>query len=151
VKNFSFRLEQALRWRQTQVSLQKSRVAGAAGVVAEIAATLEVRRAELANAAARIAEGPTGAALVSYAGFKEKSRARIGELEAQALAAQRTLTVEMNRLTEAGQRSHLLENLKQAGETRWRREFDRELADFADEAFLCRLQKIQSKTGRTGA
>jgi hypothetical protein len=140
MKAFTFPLEQALRWRETQVNLRKSRVAGAAGRLAEIAAILEGRRAELANAASRIVDGPTGAALVSYAGFREKSRAWIRDLEAQALAAQRTLTLEMNGLTEARQRSRLLENLKQTDQTRWRREFDRELATFADEAFLCRTK-----------
>jgi flagellar biosynthesis/type III secretory pathway chaperone len=140
MKAFTFRLEQALRWRQTQVDLQKSRVAGAAGRLAETAAILEARRAELANAAARIADAPTGAKLASYAGFNEKSRARIRDLEAQALVAQRTLTLEMNRLTEAGKKSRLLESLKQTSQGRWRREFDRELAEFADEAFLCRIQ-----------
>ena len=156
MKAFAFRLEQVLHWRQTQVNLQKSRVAGAAGRLAEIAANLEARRAELATAAARIAEAPTGAALASYAGFRERSRVRIGDLEAQALAAQRALTLEMKRLTEANQRSRLLEHLKQAGQDRWSREFDREIAAFADEAFLCRMhlrrtEKIQLKTERTGA
>jgi hypothetical protein len=140
MKAFTFPLEQALRWRETQVNLRKSRVAGAAGRLAEIAAILEGRRTELANAAARIVDAPTGAALVSYAGFREKSRARIRDLEAQALVAQRTLTLEMNGLTEARQRSRLLENLKRTDQTRWRREFDRELATFADEAFLCRIK-----------
>jgi len=148
VKAFAFRLEQALRWRETQVSLQKSRVAGAAGRLAGIAARLEARRIELANAAARIVETPTGAALASYAAFKEKSRAQIRDLEAQALAAQQTLTLEMNGLTEASRKSRLLENLKRTAQDRWRLEFDREIAVFADEAFLCR---IQSKKGRTGA
>jgi flagellar export protein FliJ len=140
MKAYTFRLEQALRWRETQAILQKTRVAGAVGHLAEIVASLEARRVELANAAVRIAYGPTGAALASYAGFREKSRARIGDLEAQALAAQRALDLEMNRLMEANQRSRLLENLKRAGQDRWRREFDRELAAFADEAFLCRIQ-----------
>jgi hypothetical protein len=141
MKAFAFRLEQALRWRETQASLRKTRVAGAAGRLALIAASLEARRVELANAAVGIADGPTGAALASYAGFREKSRATIGDLEAQALAAQRTLDLEMNRLMEANQKSRLLENLKRSGLDRWRREFDRELAAFADEAFLCRRLK----------
>jgi hypothetical protein len=140
MKAFTFRLEQALRWRETQATMQKTRVAGAAGRLAEIADSLEARRVELANAAVRIADGPTGAALASYAGFREKSRARIRDLDAQALAAQTALTLEMNRLMEANQRSRLLENLKRTGQDRWRREFDRELAAFADEAFLSRIQ-----------
>jgi hypothetical protein len=140
MKAFTFRLEQALRWRETQVNLQKSRVAGAAGRLAEIELILEARRTELSTAATRIIDAPTGRALESYAGFKEKSRARIRDSEAQALVAQRTLALEMNRLIEARQKLRLLENLKRGGEERWRREFDRELAAFADEAFLCRLQ-----------
>ncbi len=60
--------------------------------------------------------------------FKEKSRARIRDSEAQALVAQRTLNLEMNRLIEARQKMRLFENLKRAGEVRWRREFDRETA-----------------------
>jgi hypothetical protein len=41
----------------------------------------------------------------------------------------------------------LLENLKESGEGIWRRQFDRELSAFADEAFLSRLQSKK----RTGA
>jgi flagellar export protein FliJ len=145
VKAFGFRLEQVLRWRETQVNLQKPRVAVAAGRLQEIAATLEARRAELSAAASRIMEAPTGDALVSYAAFRERSNARILDGEAQALVAKRTLNIEMNRLVEANQKVRLLENLKRTAQGRWNREFDRELAAFADEAFLCRLQ---SKTER---
>ena len=140
MKAFAFRLEQSLRWRDTQLDLQRSRVAAAAGRLAEIVAVLDARKAELLIAAARILEAPTGGTLDSYAAFKEKSRARIRDSEGQVLVAQRTLTLEMNRLIEARQKFRLLENLKSTGEDRWRREFDRELAAFSDEAFLCRLR-----------
>jgi len=140
MKAFTYRLEQVLRWRETQVNLRKSAVAVAAGRLAEIEAIWEARRAELSTAVAGIGGGPTGSVLGSYAGFKERSLARIRDSEAQALVAQRTLTLEMDRLIEAGQKLRLLENLKRTDQDRWRREFDRELAAFADEAFLCRLQ-----------
>jgi flagellar export protein FliJ len=140
MKAFAFRLEQALRWRETQVNLQKSRVAVAAGRLKEIAAILEARRAELSSATSRIVDSPTGDALVSYAAFRERSNLRIRDGEAKVLVAQRTLNLEMNRLLEASQKVRLLENLKRKAQGRWTREFDRELADFADEAFLCRLQ-----------
>ncbi len=148
MKTFKFRLEQALRWRETQVDLQKSRVAEAVGRLAEIASLLNARKAELAGATALIHDEPTGVALGSFAGFKEKSRMRIRDLEAQSAVAQRTVELEMNRLIEANQRVKAVENLKQRDEGRWRRELERELAAFADEAFLCR---VQSKTERTGA
>jgi hypothetical protein len=140
MKAFSFRLEQALRWRRTQVDLQKSRVAGAAGRLAEIQAFLEARQAELSNATAGIGSAPTGFGLGSYAVFKDRSIARIRDLQAQALVAQRTVALEMNRLIEANRRVKLVENLKHGAHDRWLREFDRELAAFADEAFLCRRQ-----------
>src|SRR5580693_598836 len=104
MKAFAFRLEQALRWRETQVRLQKSRVAAAAGRLAEIEAIFHARRSELSIAAAGIVDCPTGSVLEFYAGFKEKARARIRDSEAQALAAQRTLALEMNRLIEANQK-----------------------------------------------
>jgi hypothetical protein len=43
-------------------------------------------------------------------------------------------------LIEANQKLRLLENVKRTDQGRWRKEFDRELAALADEAFLCRLQ-----------
>ena len=143
MKAFTFRLEQALRWRQTQVDLQKSRVAGAVCRVAEIGAILKPLKAGLSSAAADIIHESSGGALDSYAGFRERSRARIHDCEAQAAVAQRTLTLEMNRLIEANQKVRLLENLRRTHRGRWHTGFERELAAFADEAFLCR---IQSKT-----
>ena len=155
MKVFSFRLEQALRWRAAQVDLAKTRAAAAAGRVAGIGAELASQMSGLSTAATRIIDGPTGGSLESYARFKEKSHARIRDLEGQALAAQRLLTLEMNRLTEANQKLRLLENFKHASQERWRKEFDRELADFADESFLTRLptsrissRKLQLKDGR---
>lgn len=140
MKAFSFRLEQALRWRAAQVDRVKTSAAAAAGRLAGIEAELESQRSELSTAAVRILDRPTGGALESYARFKEKSSVRVRDLEERLLAAQRALTLEMNRLIEANQRLRLLENFKHASQGRWRKEFDRELADFADEAFLCRLQ-----------
>ncbi|HEY3824617.1 MAG TPA: hypothetical protein VGL82_08660 [Bryobacteraceae bacterium] len=140
MKAFTFRLEQALRWRETQVNLRKARVAVATARLAEIEALREARKAEMSAAAAGIVDGSTGAGLASYAGFREKARAGIRDAEAQTLVAQRTLTLEMNGLMEARRQLRLLENLRHAAETRWQQDFDRELATFADEVFLSRMQ-----------
>jgi hypothetical protein len=148
MKAFTFRLEHALRWRETQVGLQKSRVAVSAGRVAEIEATLDALRSELSIAAAGIIDGPTGIALESYSRFHERSSARIRDFEAQALAAQRALVLEMNTLIEAGQKVRLLENFKQSEQGCWRREFDRELVAFADEAFRSRAQSKNRARGQ---
>jgi hypothetical protein len=139
MKAFTFRLEQALRWRETQVNLQKSRVAAAAGRLAETEALLAARQA-----------GHTGEALGLYARFRRKSLAGIRDCEAQVLVLQRNLTLELNRLIEANQKLRLIENLKQTDRGLWLKEFDRELAAFADEAFLSRIQSVNRRARSSG-
>lgn len=150
MKAFRFRLEQALRWRENQVNLEKSNVAGAAAQLAQIEARLEKQKSELTSATAMLIEEPTGAVLESYAGFKEASRARIRDSEAQVLAAQRALALEMSRLVEANRKLRVLENLKGTDSGLWRKEFDRELAVFADEAFLGKIQSENRRARSSG-
>jgi flagellar export protein FliJ len=147
VNAFVFRLDQALRWRATQVNLQKARVAGAAAGAARAQAAVDSQRAELASQSVEVARGSTGTALGSYAGYAGRSRAQILRLQEHAVAARKALDTEINRLMEANQKVRLLEKLKQTEQGQWQREFDRELSAFADEAFLSRLQSKK----RTGA
>ena len=136
MKAFTFRLEQALRWRGTQVAAQQSRVAAAAAQWFAVEALLTSAKAEAAGGAADIIRQPTNLALSSYAAFTERSRARIRQLEANLAAAERTLAAERELLLAANQKLRLLENLKHDAQLRWRSEFDQELSAFADEAFL---------------
>jgi hypothetical protein len=139
MKAFTFRLEQALRWRGTQVAVQQARVAAAAAQRAAVEALLTSARAEAAGGAADIIDitrGPTGFPLSSYAAFIDRSRTKIRQLEANLTAAERALAVERDLLVTANRRLRLIENLRHDAQLRWRAEFDRELAAFADEAFL---------------
>jgi flagellar export protein FliJ len=158
MKAFSFRLEQALRWRGTQVTTQQSRVATAAAQRSAAQASLTSARAEAASGAADIIDisrEPTGFSLSSYASFIDRSRVRIRQLEANLAAAERTLAVERDLLIAANRKLRLLENLKHDAQLRWRTEFERELSAFADEAFLVcqeRVHRERDKIGkRTGA
>ncbi len=139
MKVFSFRLEQVRRWRETEVSLQESRVAAASAKLAEIRAAIEARRRELDTA--RVSGNADGADLRAYADFRQRTEARIRDLEGQAVVAQHTLSTEMNRLVEANRKVKLIENLKQRVRGAWTREFERELGAFADEAFLNRYNR----------
>lgn len=147
MKAFSFRLEKALRWRETQLNLQKSRVAGAAASVSGVEALIETRTAEAMDGAAEIIRAPTGIALAAYAGFRQKNRTMIRQLKEQLAAAKRAHAGEMEHLIEANRKLRLLENFKEHEQGEWRKDFERDLAAFADEAFLT---GIQSKK-RTGA
>jgi flagellar export protein FliJ len=147
MKAFAFRLEQALRWRGEQASLQKSRLSAAVGRAAKMNAALESGKAEARSAAAAVKQSPDGAALSAYAGFAARSKARIHDLEKQTREAEGALAAEMSRLVEANRAVRLLEKLRHTEQDRWRRAFDREIETFAGEAFLHRLQSRK----RTGA
>lgn len=141
MKAFSFRLDQVLRWRQMQVTLQEARLAAAAARLAEIRAAIDSRNRELTAAATSIATTRTGADLALYSDFRQRIRIRIRDLESQAQIAQRTVAQETARLVEANQKRKLLENLKADARSEWTRAFDRELSAFADEAFLNRSRR----------
>jgi flagellar export protein FliJ len=149
MKAFTFRLEQVLRWREMQVGLQQARAAEAAGHASQLRSSVDAQKAEAVAGAAQIAREATGVALASYARFVEASRARIQEAEARAAKAQRALALERDRLVEANRRLRLLEDLRKAGLGRWRKEHDRELTAFADEAFLGRIKSKMPSANRT--
>ena len=140
MKAFSFRLEQALRWRETQAAAQKARLAAATGRALHAQAALDSRKAELAGESRQVTRGPTGTILGSYGAYARRSRVEIQQLHQLHQAAKHAASAEMNRLLEANRGVRLLENLKETEQCGWRRCFEREMSAFADEAFLCRLQ-----------
>jgi hypothetical protein len=150
VRAFVFRLDQALRWREAQVALQKSRVSGAAGRLAAIEGRLISRNTESSAEAAHIALQPTGAGLSSYPGFAESSRREIGKLQTQMKEAQSAVTAEMKALVEANRRLLLLENLKSGARATWVRELDRETAQFADESFSAGYNRGKKRARSSG-
>ena len=140
MKAFTFRLEKVLRWREAQLDIEKSRAAAALAHISQIQAAIEHQRSETAEAAQYIAREPGGNAIGAYGRFLERNRARSREFNEQMGAARKALAAELKRVVEANRKLHLLEKLKSAERTRWRSEFDHELGQFADEAFLGRLQ-----------
>jgi flagellar export protein FliJ len=136
VKAFTFRLEQALRWRGTQVSAQQARVAAAVARRSSLLTQLDAIKAEAAIGAADIIREPAGVALAAYPAFAARTHARISQLDTDLAAAERALAVGMDLLVVANTELRLLENLRSREQARWRTEFDRELSTFADEAFL---------------
>ena len=141
MKAFHFRLDQALRWRGTQLDLEKSRVSLAAQRLQELRAEIETRRAELSDGAGQFsASGGTGSSLTLWAGFTERARGQIKDLENSATQAEQALNAQLQLLTEANRKVQLLENLKQSEQSKWHAEFNRDLEAFAGESFLFRLQ-----------
>ena len=154
MKAFSFRLEQALRWRETQVSAQKSRVAAAAGQ-----ASRNSDRARLAKGGGDKQRCGPLSANQQVPRWRCMPRSSANRARGFAISMRNSrspsapLHVKWIDWSTPTGSSRLLENLKQTDTGRWRREFDRELAAFADEAFLCRIplktrSKLQLKNGR---
>jgi flagellar biosynthesis chaperone FliJ len=136
MKAFRFQLDQARRWREAQVNLQKASVAVAAGQLAQLESAIQAQRCALENAGRQTVAGTTGSLMQSYAAFRAATTARLHEYESQAIVARQNVTLEMNRLIEANQKLGVIEKLKSSDYAKWRSDFDRELAAFADEAFL---------------
>jgi flagellar biosynthesis chaperone FliJ len=146
MKAFHFRLDQALRWRSTQVEIERARVAMAAGVVRDIQGEIEQRRMALSTGCEQISrDGTLGASLAQWAAFQDRTRREIKALEGKAAEAEKALAAQMQLLTEANRKLQLLENLKQTAKAQWQAGFSRELEAFAGESYLFSLQ---SKNGR---
>jgi chromosome segregation ATPase len=138
VKAFHFKLEQAVRWREAQVTAQKARVSSAAARLTELEAALDSLRSSLSEAQRDLPH--CGKDLQFFAAFGAVTTAHIRDFETQIAQARQSVTLEIKRMVEANQRARVLQNLRSAQHRDWRREFDRELATFADEAFVSRKQ-----------
>ena len=148
MKAFSFRLDRVLQWRVTQITLQQTKTAAAAGRLAAVEAALESIHIEESQAReAVIAHSTTGAGLSSYAAFASFAQRRIKELQAHEAEARKALGIELTALKEANRKMQLLENLKETRHVRWEKDFERETAAIADEAFLSRLLQSRKQAG----
>lgn len=146
MKAFQFRLEQTLRWRATQVEIEKSRVAAAAQSVTNLQRDLDSLRTELVAGSVQLAErGAAGDALSVWAAFENRTHRQVKEKESKVPEALKALSEQMNVLVQANRRLQLLENLRQKASKNWQADLNRELEAFAGEAYLVRLQ---SKNGR---
>jgi hypothetical protein len=146
MKAFHFRLDQAMRWRSTQIEVERARVSLASQLVRHIQGEIGNHEAALLAGSEQLSTGGSmGASLAPWAVFQDRARREIKALESKAAEAEKALAVQMQFLTEANRRLQLLENLKQAAQAQWKAEFSRELEAFAGETYLFRLQ---SKNGR---
>jgi hypothetical protein len=150
VKAFSFRLDQALRWRATQLDIEKARVATAAKRLADIRNVLAKLQSDIRNSTSQLGPVCDGSALGILAAYTEKNRRQIGELEKGMKRAEQDLATQTQLMLEANRKLHLLENLKRSAQTQWNNEFTRELEAFAGETFLGRLQSKKRARSSVG-
>jgi len=140
MQTFQFRLERILSWRRKEFEAEKARL----GQLMAAQKLLEAVQRGIAAAWDRagrelLAGGPVyGTDLAALGGF----RARL-ERDLEANARQRKegaekIAVQQGRVIEADRRVRLLEKLRHRRLDEWRAAWDRELENFAGEAFLAR-------------
>lgn len=145
MKAFHFRLDQALRWRTTQLDLEKSRVSAAARRLASIREAIEATRVAVNQGAAELRAGADGLSLSAWGAYSDRSARRVRDLEKHAKEAEQSLAAQMQALLAASRGMKLLENLKNTEQRRWQSEFNRDLDAFAGESHLLRLQSKERK------
>lgn len=148
MKAFAFRLQQVLEWRATELNVQRARAAVATANVSSIESQIRAEQANLSSAATLVPAGATGLGLDSWAGFRRRSQMRVRELETQLLAARKATEAEMSRLVEARRKVRVLENLETRARDQWRRDFDHELAAFAEETSLLAVNRRAQSPAR---
>lgn len=140
METFQFRLERILSWRRKEFEAEEARL----GALVAVQKGLETSRREILAAWDRagrqlVAGGSLyGSDLAALGGF----RARLErDLEANARAhreAGERVANQQAKVIEAHRRIRLLEKLRQRKIEQWRAAWDRELENFAGEAFLAR-------------
>jgi flagellar export protein FliJ len=138
MNSFRFRLDSVLRWRQTELKLQEARLSAATKRVGELQAALGGIQSALDTAHVRLRDGAEGQALQSYGAFRSVATAHMRDCERRIAEARQAVAEETGRMLEATRKVRLLEKLRDTQHLEWRRGFDKELAAFADEAFLAR-------------
>ena len=151
MKAFHFRLDSALRWRNTQLRMEQENLSRISGHLAMLQTQLMTKHTELRAASADLAT--TGsAAFASWSAYTERSYKQIHTLEEQLQQGRKVQALQTRKTVEAHQKVRVLENLKRDEHAIWTLELNRETEAFAGEAFLARLQResraLQSINGR---
>jgi hypothetical protein len=144
---FRFRLQRVLDWRRTQLGIEEAKLEQKAGVVAELDRVREVLAAEGSMAETEVrARAPLyGWDLSALHGFRQ----HVGEQQ-RKIAARRAVCVEQmeaqrQKMLEARQRFRLLERLQKRRLDEWKAAMDKELEQFAAEAYLARCARMKSR------
>jgi hypothetical protein len=140
MKAFHFKLDPALRWRATELRLEREGVSRAANQAAVIQSELIAKHNELRSGSSQLVAAGS-AAFGSWAAYVDRSRRRIRLLEEQLKGARKALAVQTQKMVDAHRKLRILENLKRDNRADWEKELDRETEAFAGEAFLARLSR----------
>jgi hypothetical protein len=150
MKAFHFRLDPALRWRDTQLRMEQEAAARLASRLAALQNELNARHAELRSGSADLVKAGA-AAFESWNAYVTRSKLRIRTIHTQILEARKALIIQTQKIAEARRNLRVLENLKENAHTQWTKDLDRETEAFAGEAFLAGIARDQARDQRREA
>lgn len=141
MKTFRFPLAQVLQWRRGQLDLEEAKLRRHAAELAET----DRLRAELEAAAVRaevqVRDWRTlaGGDLAALAGFRSYVQNAERILAGRRAECRKKFEAQQQIMLEARRRCRLLERLEERRFAEWRREYDRELEQFAAEFHLAAI------------
>jgi hypothetical protein len=145
MKAFRFRLDPALRWRDTQFRLEQEGTARAAGHLTATQAALIATHTELRAGSAELVTAGS-AAFESWGSYVDRCRRKIRLQEEQLREARKALATQTQKMMEAHRKLRILENLRREDRAGWEKELGRETEALAGEAFLARMVRDRHGT-----
>jgi hypothetical protein len=152
VKAFQFRLQRVLDWRRAQLQVEEMKLRQHTGAIAE----LDRARAELdeakttANAQVRHWTALQGSDLAALDGFLARLRRHATQIERERATRVQAMQEQQRVTMDASRRCRLLERLQARRREEWQAAADRELENFAGEAYLARLVRASGGAQRDG-
>jgi flagellar export protein FliJ len=143
VKSFRFPLENALRWRRSQLELEEFKLKRMIAELQQLETLRRQLRTDGVTARANLVKATTIdghelAELSSYLLHLSKSE---DNLVRRRSDQQRRIGEQQRRLLDARRRLRLIEKLKQRRFSEWQYELNREIETFAAEAYLAQWNK----------
>ncbi|HVP47005.1 MAG TPA: hypothetical protein VMT32_10500 [Bryobacteraceae bacterium] len=143
MRNFRFSLEKILSWRSTELQAEEARLA----LLFTERSRLDARRAAVSdareNAARRLlAEGAVdGSELESLQGYRGRLEKELIAMDRRRAQSAEQIALQQARVVDAQRRVRLLEKLRARRLEEWRTAWQREVENFASEAFLARWHR----------
>ncbi len=152
MKRFHFPLERVLTFRRLQRDLERAKMEKALGEVRRIEEIgHEVRREAELTARDVISRGESepldGTQLIGLDDYRQYLKRVANEVEAHRKRAEMAAGNQRVKLVEAERRMKVLEHLEEKTRQAWKAELNKEVEDFAGEAFLARRIRESRSSG----
>lgn len=137
MKKFEFRLDSALRWRDTQLQVERGKLSSLLAQEAKLKESLETLASERRSALQCLAkEQLFSLDLRSLSSYLMGAEARATMLQDQIRKRRQVVAEQQERVVQAERNVKLLRKLREKRQAEWKAGFEREIEANAEEAWL---------------